>query len=141
MLLDLIVMTLACIGCAAVLATGAVVISAIRMTSRISRDVRERFSHERVGGLVAWHDAEEEAAFRALLLAISRGAVKNYRVWYYDPTQKTFMYVVDDGARRTLRSCAKAFGGSVHVARYDRDLEEFVRETITAETPLEEIVV
>jgi hypothetical protein len=88
-------------------------------------------------------NSEEDIALRQLLSSVSIGAMKTLdcRVWYYDPDQKTFISVVNDDAKRTLRKCARAFGGSVRVARYDADLDEFVRETIAADTPLREIVV
>jgi len=88
-------------------------------------------------------DSDEDAALRRLLSAVSIGAMEvvGCHVWYFDPRSKSFIPVADEKARLTLRRYAKAFGGSVRVARYDRDLEDFVRETITAETPLEEIVV
>ncbi len=41
----------------------------------------------------------------------------------------------------TLHNIAVANGGSIVIVRYDKESKEFIEETITADMPIEEIVV
>jgi hypothetical protein len=79
---------------------------------------------------------DAETIARAVALHEIAAGHRQEHLWVYDPETQVYQPI---GSARRIQTLAKIFG-EIHVLRYDRETEQFSRETVTPDMPLSEIL-